>query len=107
MGGVCIDYTVAYSPYKPEGWGYYDVMGGVCIDYTVAYSPYKPDGWGLLQCCGQSLHRLYTVAYSPHKPEGRGYYDVMGRVCIDYILLPTHPTSLKGGAITMLWVESA
>ena len=52
MGEVCIDYTVAYSPYKPEGWGYYDVVGEVCMDYAAGLL-YDPDHiwlWTMMKC---------------------------------------------------------
>lgn len=63
MGRVCIDYNVAYSPYKPEGWGYYDVVGKVCMDYAAGLLAIcivmrnmpltaVSDGWG---------HRLIDV----------------------------------------------
>ena len=67
-----MDYIVAYSPYKPDGWAIRMLWEESAWTILLPTHPISLTG-GLLGCCGRSLH-------GP-------------------ILLPAHPTSLTGGLL--------
>ena len=57
MGGVCIDFAVAYSPYKPEGWAI--KMLWVESAWTILLPTHTTSlKGGLLGGCERSLHGL-------------------------------------------------
>ena len=58
-----MDYTVAYSPYKPDGWAIRTLWEESAWTILLPTHPTNLTG-GLLGHCGRSLHGLYCCLHN-------------------------------------------